>query len=863
MSALTVTGNIGSGQTALDQGIGDIMVAQTDAGVMLFTISGPAGGVAAYLVGSDGALTLQDSAYFDGAWVGGTMSGLTLVEGSDGASSLIIATDEADGLVGLAVQADGTFGTTGFFVPDAALPPVIGLSQWGDDMLFVSSADQPGISGYAIGADDGLSLQFSVPDSATTYASSVFALETARVGDQDFLIGACQAEGGVTAYRIDGTGLMATGSMGAAEGLGIMTPTDMALAEVDGTTFVLLASAPGDGIGQSGAVTVMELAGDGSLTPTDHVIDTGDTRFGATQSIEAIDLDGRTYVLAAGGDGGLTAFVLMPNGRLLLTDVIADPPSGGLDNVTAIAAVAAGDGLHVFVSSQTGPGLTTLTLDASGQGQTRMVDGIATGGAGNDILIGGVGDDTISGGAGDDVLEDGAGTDHLTGGSGADLFSLRADASHDIITDFDWTEDRLDLSDWPFFYDPASLTIHATAFGATVIWRGETLDLHSETGQSLSAAQVLGSIMSGVHRPPNLAELGATAGDQTLVGSPFGDVIHGGAGHDTIDGANGDDTLFGDSGFDEISGGEGDDLVDGGGEADILYGGAGDDTILGGDGADRIEGGAGRDSIEGGNGRDIIAGEAGDDTVRGGDGNDYIMGQGGDDLIAGDAGEDELFGGGGFDTIDGGAGEDIIHGGANADLLSGGAGDDTIEGGRGADRIWGDAGHDHLQGDSGDDRIWGGAGDDVITGGSGFDVIAGDDGNDLIDGGSNADDLSGGDGDDTLIGGDGADQLRGDAGADRLEGGAGDDLLIGGGDADVFVFADGHGEDSIVDFDAGDGSEVIDLSGVTALTGIADLLGPGGGATQLGTDVRIDTGGGVIWLLDTSLVDLDATDFLF
>jgi serralysin len=79
----------------------------------------------------------------------------------------------------------------------------------------------------------------------------------------------------------------------------------------------------------------------------------------------------------------------------------------------------------------------------------------------------------------------------------------------------------------------------------------------------------------------------------------------------------------------------------------------------------------------------------------------------------------------------------------------------------------------------------------------------------------------------------------------------------------MFVFADGHGEDSIVDFDAGDGSEVIDLSGVTALTGIADLLGPGGGATQLGADVRIDTGGGVIWLLDTSLVDLDATDFLF
>jgi hypothetical protein len=35
-------------------------------------------------------------------------------------------------------------------------------------------------------------------------------------------------------------------------------------------------------------------------------------------------------------------------------------------------------------------------------------------------------------------------------------------------------------------------------------------------------------------------------------------------------------------------------------------------------------------------------------------------------------------------------------------------------------------------------------------------------------------------------------------------------------------------------------------------------------ATQVGGDVRIDTGGGnIIWLMDVMLGDLDASDFLF
>ena len=69
------------------------------------------------------------------------------------------------------------------------------------------------------------------------------------------------------------------------------------------------------------------------------------------------------------------------------------------------------------------------------------------------------------------------------------------------------------------------------------------------------------------------------------------------------------------------------------------------------------------------------------------------------------------------------------------------------------------------------------------------------------------------------------------------------------------------------DFDAFNALEKIDLSGVSSITGLGDLnLGDDtlGAATQDGSDVLIDTGGGnSIRLTNVTLSDLDAGDFIF
>ena len=190
----------------------------------------------------------------------------------------------------------------------------------------------------------------------------------------------------------------------------------------------------------------------------------------------------------------------------------------------------------------------------------------------------------------------------------------------------------------------------------------------------------------------------------------------------------------------------------------------------------------------------------------------HVM-EGGDgfDMFIGGVAMNRMYGGGGDDILDGGAGDDELYGGDGIDLLVGGSGDDQLHG---------DAGNDTLAGNLGNDRLYGGAGNDILDGG---------------------------------------------AGQDRLVGGLGDDTLwgdrCGPDDMDTFVYAPGHGADTIKDFQ--DGLDRIDLSDFTGISGFSDLS-----AKQDGDDVVIDFSsygnvGDSITLENFDLANLNAEDFIF
>ena len=132
------------------------------------------------------------------------------------------------------------------------------------------------------------------------------------------------------------------------------------------------------GAAGSSTLTVMQVGEDGTLTVTDHALDTRDTRFANVTELEAVTYEGRLYVLAAGSDHGLSLFTVTVEGRLVHLQSLADS------------------------------------------------EGVALGGAGNDVAGGGNQNDTMDGGPGDDWFSGGWGDDVVQGNTGNDKLADRA-----------------------------------------------------------------------------------------------------------------------------------------------------------------------------------------------------------------------------------------------------------------------------------------------------------------------------------------------------------------------------------------------------------------------------------------------------
>ena len=526
-------------------------------------------------------------------------------------------------------------------------------------------------------------------------------------------------------------------------------------------------------------------------------------------------------------------------------DTVTDLTDGeDLIDLSAFVGITSFDDLTV---SDNADGHAVIDLTAHGGG-TITLTGVATADLDGDdftfyqdTYTGTDGADTLAGGAGADTITGLAGDDTLTGGAGADTFVFAAGHGTDTVTDFTDGEDLIDLSAFTGITSFDELTVADNDDGNAVI------DLTAHGGGTITLTGVATADLDGDN---------FTFYQDTYTGTADIDTLAGGAGADTITGLAGDDTLTGGAGADTF----------------VFAAGHGTDTVTDfTDGEDLID----LSAFTGITSFDEL-------TVADNDDSNAVI-----DLTAHGGGTITLTGvatadldGDNFtfyqDTYTGTDGADTLAGGAGADTITGLAGDDTLTGGAGADTFV-------FAADHGDDTITDFTdGEDLIdlsafTGITSFDeltVADNDDGNAVIDltaHGGGTITLTGVatadlDGDnftfyqDTYTGTADIDTLAGGAGADTITGLAGDDTLTGGAGADTFVFAAGHGADTIMDFT--NGEDLIDLSAFAAITGFDDLT-----VTQEGDDVKIDlsgeTGGGTITLQSFELDDLDANDFVF
>jgi len=206
-------------------------------------------------------------------------------------------------------------------------------------------------------------------------------------------------------------------------------------------------------------------------------------------------------------------------------------------------------------------------------------DDVIVGAKGNDVIYGNGGNDLICGNSGADELYGGAGNDTIYGGNGKDL--IVGGAGNDTMIG----DQGIDTASFADALGPVNVNLKTdTASG-----RG------SDTVSNIENA----------------------------IGSPYDDVLNGGAAANRLEGGEG---------------------------ADTIRGKAGADTILGDDGPDDLRGGKGADTLKGGVGGDTFLGGGGADIIRGENGADTIFGNAGDDALYGGSGSDDIFGGSGIDT---------------------------------------------------------------------------------------------------------------------------------------------------------------------------------------------------------------------
>lgn len=512
-----------------------------------------------------------------------------------------------------------------------------------------------------------------------------------------------------------------------------------------------------------------------------------------------------------GGEGNDTVYFGGPAaGTILLTG----------DNFRSIEFVALSDGqtdMSILLDGTVLEQGEVFAFDARGVDPGKLIE--VDGGAetlGSFDFYGGRGNDRFAGGAGNDLFRmGGGGTDILSGNLGDDVFGM---------TD---TFDATDVISGGAGYD--------------------TLDL---MGNYAGGVQLGASTITGIER------ITLRGGDFTYR-LTFAD---GNLNHDEAIGIDGVDLGAGHFLY-----------LDASAETSAGYSmgdSTGDDTLIGGGGRDVfwLERG-GRDKVTGGGGDDLLivrGGVAGEDKFTGGAGSDTISLHLASkavsvDLAAGTWSVNGVKGGTlvQVENVDASAFGDVITGNHVANIIRAGLGNDTVSGGQGDDWLQGEGGHDTLNGDGGADTLEGGEGNDTLDGGAQDDVLLGEAGTDTLYGGAGNDELDGGTQNDQLYGGAGIDALMGGDGHDRLDGGTQNDILTGGQGRDTFVFSTGTGRDVITDF--ANNQDYLDFSASAAAT-FADVQAH---MYQSGNDVVIDYGADRLTLLNISLGQVDASDFLF
>ena len=547
----------------------------------------------------------------------------------------------------------------------------------GQSFLVAAASDSEGLAVFHF--KDGMITGTAdlISDIETSYLAKVHGLATVQIGSGTYVYAASGTENGLSIYALGSDGqLSRVADIGQAQSLPVHAISHLEMVALGAARFLLIAAQG------SNSLTVMRVLENGELQPVDHILDDLALRMENISAVAYIEIKDRGIVAAAGSDGGISLFELLPTGRLLHHSSVLSGPNDGLGPVSDLSFLSSGQNLYLVVRDNSHAGLGVFTIDVS----TLGAPGGDMGGHLDDLVSAAAGGAGIHGGQGDDLLLDGDGIDVMTGGTGHDIFAFTSDGQKDFITDFDIDQDILDLSLWPMLYSREQLTFVKREDGVKILARDEVLVIKSSANSGLSQADfgadtirymtrfdvhlqpqktsqptpaepalkhgvILSKPQPDFSFPLTVAEISEypklvseaydMPGGPYFVTTAFNAMSSGTA----FFGAQEAKSPFyvlpeiGRADSDGMSGTSADDYFMGMAGHDVLFGQGGNDTLSGGNGYDRIYGGKGAD---------LLIGGVGSDLLYGGDGADWFVFYpsipGDIDIIADfDAGSDKIY----------------------------------------------------------------------------------------------------------------------------------------------------------------------------------------------------------------------------
>ena len=148
-------------------------------------------------------------------------------------------------------------------------------------------------------------------DTPTRYLADVADSVGFAISGTHYIATLSSKENGVNLAQVSSTSIAQADALGAAEGLPIASPTEIdAIQRLGETTLI---------VGSSGtsSLSTVNVDATGTLLIADHILDSPETFVQGVSAIDAVTYGDFAFFAAAGADGGVSLFTVLPGGRII------------------------------------------------------------------------------------------------------------------------------------------------------------------------------------------------------------------------------------------------------------------------------------------------------------------------------------------------------------------------------------------------------------------------------------------------------------------------------------------------------------------------------------------------------------------